>query len=244
MPRKLRQFEIGDIYHIVNRGVDKRDIFLKNQDYSRFILGLEFFNSDKPVDIWTFIERAVGGSDPPTALLAKRLEGERGKLKNPIVELLAFALMPNHYHLILREIKSGGISFFMKKIGGYSTYFNKQYKRTGSLFQSRYKSIKIEDDGQLATIFAYVHTNPVELVEQGWKDLKVENFENAVSFLENYRWSSYGDYIGKPAFPIVSSRQFFTDFFNQEKGCKQVVEDWIKFKAQNTKSIDFKKVFE
>ena len=216
MPRKPRQFEIGNIYHIINRGVDGREIFLNNQDYTRFVLGLEFFNNDKDVKILDII----AGLNPA---------------KNPIVELLAFTLMPNHYHLIMREIIHKGISLFMQKIGGYTNYFNKQYSRNGSLFESSYRYIKAENDTKLFVDFNYVHTNPVELVEPLWKNRQVENFDKAKEFLENYKWSSYRDYLGIPTFPNVINKNFFLEFFNGEENCKKAVEDWIKFKADNYK---------
>lgn len=238
MPRKLRQFEVGNIYHIINRGVDGRKIFLKDQDYSRFILSLEFFNNDKLVNIYDFIgktEKAIAGSDPAIAfsVIGKKLKEERGKPKNPIVELMVFALMPNHYHLAVKEIVRGGISFYMQKIGGYSGYFNKQHERKGTLFGSRYSCVKIESDAQLFAVFNYIHTNPVELIEPMWKEQKVKNFNKAKEFLENYKWSSYGDYIGISNFPNVTNREFFLNFFGGETSCKKEAKDWIKFKADN-----------
>lgn len=152
----------------------------------------------------------------------------------PIAELLAFVLMPNHIHLIAREIIENGISKYIQKLGGYSTYFNLQYHRMGSLFQSRFKAVHIEDDVQLNTVFSYVHTNPVELWEPKWKDGLVKNPERAIKKLEEYWASSYNDYIGKPKFPHVISREFFLDFYGSEKRCKQAVEDWIRFKAGQT----------
>ena len=166
MPRQNRKFEVGGVYHIFNRGVEKRKIFLKNQDYSRFILALEFLNNKQSIDIWHALFRndnlsTGGGTVPPPVdsrlLIRERLENFRGKKKKPIVEILAFALMPNHFHLILREIQEGGISLFMRKLGGYSTYFNKQHNRVGPLLQGRYKSVQIKDEIQLGNIFNYVH---------------------------------------------------------------------------------------
>ena len=123
----------------------------------------------------------------------------------------------------------------MRKMGGYATYFNKQYDRVGPLFQSRYKSVSVKDEAQLSTVFVYVHTNPIELKEPGWKDLKVKNLRNALKRLENYRWSSYHDYAGKPTFPLTIQRDFFLNFFEGEESCRQAIEDWIKFKARNAK---------
>src|SRR3989338_1005424 len=111
MPRKPRQFQVGGIYHVVNRGVEKRSIFLKNQDYSRLILALEFFNDQNSVDLWTLIERF----NP--RLLDKRLGVRRKVPRKRIVELLLFTLMPNHYHFVFREVVANGISLFMQKLG-------------------------------------------------------------------------------------------------------------------------------
>lgn len=231
MPRKAREFEIGAIYHIVNRGVEKRRIFETNQDYSRFILALEFFNAKNPFKLWDLFERTA--SNP--ALLKKRLEGQRDTPHSPIVDFLAFALMPNHFHLIVKEIVEGGVSLFMQKIGGYSTYFNKQHDRVGPLFQSRYKAVRVQDDIQLANVFVYVHTNPVELVEAGWKEFKVKDPNKALTYLENYKWSSYRDYIGSATFPTVIQQDFFHSFYGREQACRNAVEDWVRFKAKKTK---------
>ena len=230
MPRQSRIIEKGGIYHVINRGVEKRKIFQKEQDYSRFIIGMEFFNCSEPVNLWEFLARNLKDKNLKN-LIALRLQEERNKKKEPMVEILAFCLMPNHYHFILKEIKEGGISKFMKKMGGYSTYFNKQYKRVGPLFQSRFKSIPVKDDRQLQALFNYVHTNPVELLEPGWKDFKVKNFHQATDFLKNYKWSSYLDYIGQPNHPFVTRRSFFSKIFGNFDGCEAAIGDWVKYKA-------------
>ncbi len=235
MPRQPRQFETGEIYHVFNRGVEKRKIFIKTQDYSRFVLALEFFNRDIKTNLWDYVAKV--GSDPTFA----RLERERLKKSKPVIELLAFVLMPNHYHFIIREIRKGGTSLFMNKLGGYASYFNKQYDRVGALFQSRYKVVPIKTDFQLDIIFPYVHTNPVELKERQWKVGKIKDKPDAIKWLENYKWSSYRDYTGSPTFPNVTQRTFFLELHGGEKGCRKAVEDWIKFKAENTQlDIDTK----
>lgn len=226
MPRKPRKIEVGGIYHIIKRGVEKRKIFLKPQDYSRFILALEFFNTKEHVDLWEIVAR--GGTVPPQMRISKRRQSK----KDSIVDLLVFTLMPNHFHLIIREIIEGGISLFMRKIGGYSWYFNKQYERVGPLFQSRYKIIPITSDEQLQITFAYVHTNPIGLFEPGWKEFKVENPQQALQKLKEYRWSSYRDYVGIPTFPTVASRNFFLEFFKGEEKCLSIVKQWVAYKAK------------
>lgn len=231
MPRKPRNFELHQIYHIVKRGVDGREIFSKPQDASRFIFGLEFFNNRKNIDLWNVLASSKGVSDTP---LRQRLEQERKKPQNPIVEILAFALMPNHIHIILREITERGISLFMQRLSGYSRYFNHQYKRAGPLFGSRFKAVKVKDDIQLHTVFVYVHTNPVALWEPGWKEFQVKNPDAAIQKLEQYKLSSYSDYIGNQMHPTVIKRDFFLDFYGSEEKCRQAVENWIRSKAKQS----------
>ena len=147
---------------------------------------------------------------------------------------MAFALMPNHFHLIIREIIDRGISYYMQKMGGYTGYFNKQYNRKDTLFGSAYKCIEIKSDAQLFAVFNYVHTNPVELIEPLWKKQQVKNPNKAINFLEDkYKSSSCRDYIGVPTFPNVINRKFFLEFFGGEENCKKEIENWIKFKADN-----------
>ncbi len=225
MPRQPRQFEIKGVYHIVNRGVEKRDIFLKGQDYSRFILGLEFFNQDHGIDLWDFITREESRT------IFERLEAERNKHHANIVELLAFVLMPNHYHLIVREVVKGGIIRFMRKMGGYVGYFNRQHNRVGPLFQSRYKAVPVFND-HLKTVFNYVHTNPVEIKEACWKKGDVKHLKEAHEWLCDYKWSSYRDYIGIPTFPTTTQRHFYLKLYGSQKKCRKVVENWVKNKAK------------
>ena len=241
MPTPIRQFEIGNIYHVFNRGIEKRKIFQKQQDYERFVLGLYFFNDKKPsMNVW---ENLHFNKRETKAIISSTIVPPGGTIvedeRSCVVDFLSFALMPNHFHFILREIRQGGITLFMQKMGGYSQYFNKQYDRVGPLFQGRYKAVRIKDDEHLINIFSYVHTNPVELHEPEWKDFKVKDKRNATYRLENYRWSSYLDYIGQKNFPYVTQRIFFDELLNGPKGCQQVVEDWISFKAQNFKLNDF-----
>ncbi len=254
MPKQQRQLEVGGIYHIVNRGVAKSDIFLKPQDYSRFILALELFNDTKSRKLWNLFfdekyediaqplrsesnnQAALAGPGPASssARVAERLHEWREEEKSPLVELLAFCLMPNHFHLVIREIQEGGIAQFMQKVGGYSTYFNKQYARVGPLFQGRYRAVPVETDQQLETVFCYVHTNPIELWEPGWKKLQISEPQKSFDNLREYAWSSFLDYIGTSNFPRVVSCDFFLEYFGGAEQCRNVIKHWIEYKAHHT----------
>jgi hypothetical protein len=119
----------------------------------------------------------------------------------------------------------------MRKLGGYASYFNKQYDRVGPLFQSRYKVVPITTNEQLQVAFSYVHTNPIELFEPGWKEFRVGDPQQALKKLKEYYWSSFRDYIGVSTFPSVTHRGFLLDFLRGEENCLEVIKQWIEYKA-------------
>ncbi|MDE2001122.1 MAG: transposase, partial [Patescibacteria group bacterium] len=128
----------GNTYHVLNRGVDKRKIFLDESDYFRFIHDLFEFNDQNPINNVTYHFNGRNNSKD----LASPYIGAERKPRKLLVEILAFCLMPNHYHLLLRPKLDNGISLFMRKLNmGYAKYFNQKYERNGTLFQGRYKSV-------------------------------------------------------------------------------------------------------
>jgi putative transposase len=127
-----------------------------------------------------------------------------------LVEIIAFALMPNHYHLMLRQVQDDGIARFMQKLGtGYTMYFNKKYSRTGVLFQGKFKAVHVDRDHQVIQLAQYIHANPLKL--------NVRN-EPAVDYLLKYRWSSFPDYTGKKNFPSVICKGLLMRMTGGESG--------------------------
>jgi putative transposase len=180
-------FQDGEIYHVYNRGTNKMEIFNSESDYQRFVQLMYVCNQSQTVQLSVLSrsERKMG----------KLFQGERG---SPLVSVLAYCLMPNHFHIILRQEVEGGISEFMRKIAtGYSMYFNKSSQRTGTLFQGRFKSKHISDTWYLNHIFSYVHLNPVELKFPRWKDNISSTKKGIFPFLSKYMYSSYIDYFVK-----------------------------------------------
>lgn len=141
--------------------------------------------------------------------------------------------MPNHIHLLVKQLKNSGITKFMMKFGaGYGGYFNRKYNRKGHVFQNRFSSIHIKNNNQLRVVFVYIHTNPIALVEPKWKELGIREPEKAIKFLENYKWSSCPDYIGSKNFPSVTDREFILKIMNGEEGCQEFVESWVRYKGK------------
>ncbi len=222
MPFRKTQFAINEFYHIVQRGVEERNIFLDDEDHLRFINSLIVFNDTEPAP-WGL--RGFWDQRDPSSLRCKQYKRSR-----PLIEIHAFALMKNHFHLLIRQLTDKGISYFMRKVGGYSYYFNKKYKRIGPLFQGRFKAILIKTDNQLKSTFVYIHTNPVSIIEPGWKNWQVANSKRAAQFLQDYKWSSYRDYLETENIDGLVSKDFFLEIFGDKNSCQKEVESWIRYK--------------
>ncbi|MBI4653041.1 transposase [Candidatus Kuenenbacteria bacterium] len=213
-------FVEDEIYHIYNRGVEKRNIFLDDKDYLRFIHDLFEFNDEEPaLNIYYRLPQIKSYEVEPRKI-------EKTRIRKLLVEILVFTLMPNHFHLILKQKKEGGIVRFMQKLGtGYTMYFNQKYERVGSLFQGKFKAVHIEKESHFTHLPFYIHTNPLK------------NLGNSISKLEEYRWSSFPDYIGKKNFPSVTSRELFLDFFGGEEKYLEQTKQWIKERKNNFEKI-------
>ena len=227
MPIKRPQLANNETYHIVLRGVGDSLIFKDENDYYRAIFSLFEFNTVEPIEVRKQRERR------------KTIKVNGGlssaDTRDMLVDILAFCFMPNHIHLWLKQMKDNGITRFMRKFGtGYASYFNKKYSRKGHLFQGRFQAVHVKTNEQFQNLFVYIHTNPISLVEPKWKEKGITNQREVIKFLENYRWSSYSDYIGKKNFSSVTERNFVLDVMGGKLGCKNFIEDWVKFKGEIT----------
>ncbi len=228
MPYRKQQFVNGEIYHIVLRGIDDNLIFKDINDYYRGIFSIYEFNTTKPVTIQ--YRRKV------RVHLKQKLDRDPVSVideRDGLVEVLVFCFMPNHIHLLLRQLKNEGITKFMSKVGaGYGGYFNRKYSRKGYVFQNRFSAVHIKDDNQLKTVFVYIHINPISLVEPKWKEKGIKNPEKIIKFLENFKWSSYPDYILKKNFSSVTDRNLILEIMKGEQGCKEFVKYWVRYKGK------------
>jgi putative transposase len=203
-------------YHIFNRGVEKKNIFLDDSDRVRFIHDLYEFNDINPA--------------PEFSRRFEKEEMDLRKKREKLVNILAFCLMPNHYHLLCEELIDKGMSLFMKKIqGGYARAFNEKHKRSGYLFQGRYKRLLIDKESYLFSIACYIHGNSIDLWEYKWKEkgISKEKMEGILHFLENYRWSSHLDYFGKKNFPSVIKSNLLSGVFEEYGGYENVFKGWV-----------------
>jgi len=236
MPIKRPQLANNEIYHIVVRGIEGRNVFEEKKDYYRFISNLFEFNDSKPAG-WDYRFARVPNI-PENSSLGNPENCSREKPQRElIVAILAFCLMPNHAHLLVQQIKDNGISAFMRKLGaGYVGYFNRKYERQGHLFQRRFKAVHVKTDNQLRSVFVYIHTNPAVLIDRNWKDGGIKNTKEVIKFIENYKWSSYSDYLEKENFPLVIQRSLFNQMMPRGQW-KKIVNEWVKYKSFNGRDI-------
>ncbi|MBU1015099.1 transposase [Patescibacteria group bacterium] len=195
MKRKY-PFAVGSIYHIYNRGVAKCSIYAEEGDYWRFLQGLCLFNDVKSTNrvLWE-LERQRGELNLRVLRdYVVNPEHEREKL----VRILAYCIIDNHYHLLVEEIREGGVTQFMHKLGtGYAAFFNKKHERVGPLFQGRFKNVLVDKDLYLQYLLVYINVlNPANFVAPNWKEEGIGNVEKVLRYAEEYPWSSHLDYLG------------------------------------------------
>ena len=216
MERKTK-FEIGEFYHLYNRGVEKRIIFKNIKDYRRFLALLYISNSSKQIHI----SNEIGHGNHIEDIFNK----DRG---SPIVAIGAYCLMPNHFHLLVTPLVKEGISKFMLKMQtGYSMYFNIKNDRVGSLFQGTFKSQHIDNDRFLRYVYAYLHLNHAKLKKPNWK-IQTKNLSSDLKkFIAEYPFSSLQEYLSEnykiinpELFPV--DKKYITDYGS-------MIDDFIEF---------------
>ncbi len=213
---------VGSYVHICNRGAKKMQIYRQKSDLSRLVAGLFYFNSTYLPVNWTRDVEAEGGLHK---LIWPKSWGDR----EPLVAILGYAIMPNHFHLILKEIRDGGVSAFMHKFSmGYSKYINARYDESGSLFQGRFKAKIIEDNTYLRHLAAYVLVkNPFEIYPSGGLIGAAEHFTDAYEWAIQYPLCSLAEYVGRHTSPILT-KDVFSELFTEPNEFKVFAEDYIK----------------
>ncbi len=222
----------GNIYHVLSRGVDKRKIFNEDLDYLRFIHDLFEFNDINPINNVTYFFQNQSKD------IARPYIAFERRPRKLLVDLLAFALMPNHYHLLIRPRLEGSLTKFMKRLNmGYAKYFNEKNERTGALFEGRFKSIAVSKEAHFIHLPYYIHLNPLDLCAPEWRDHKLKDYKKVNKFLSEYRWSSHLDYLGKNNFSSVTQREFLLEYFGGHEEYKKDFNNWLK-NLDNLKNVE------
>lgn len=204
MPGKniVKELWEGGYYHVYNRGVAKQEIFTRDKDYVVFLRYLKEYLL--PFD--HVGRKYLQGINPRRKAIS--CYGE--------VELLAYCLMPNHFHLMVKNLSENGLSRFMKALGtNYAMYYNKENKRVGPLFQGVYRAVEITNERYYMWITRYIHRNPLSLLARDQP-------------LQEYTYSSYPAYLGQWQADWLKSEEI-SDMFsrtNPRASYRSFVEDY------------------
>lgn len=213
MPYRKTPLVKNEIYHVFNRSIARQPIFKTQLDHKRIIDIINFYRHDtKPLRFSHFKRLPVEQK--------KDILEEYAKNHKYLVEIYAYCIMPNHFHFLLKAVQDSGISIFMRNLQhSYSNYFNIKNNRTGSLFQSMFKAIRIETDEQLFHVSRYIHLNPAT------------SFIISIEALETYQWSSFKDFINKANEGMIN-KQYIYDNFKSVGEYKKFVYDQAGYQRE------------
>lgn len=204
----------NQIYHLFNRGAGKQIIFREKRDYARALEVMGYYQYAKPDLRFSYYDR-LQKEEKDGFLEELKRKGEKQ------IEFLTYCLIPNHYHLVAKELEDNGIINFMHNYQeSYAKYYNAKYKRKGAMFESNFKAVRIETDEQFLHVCRYVHLNPYTtyLVKK-------------ITELEDYTWSSFPDYLGKRE-PFLTSIGFLMGFFKGVEKLKSFTFDQADYQRR------------
>jgi len=203
------------------------EIFNDNFDYQRFQKLLYLVNSKQTLK-FSDIETS------PSPVWTR----ERGET---LVDIGAYCLMPNHFHLLIKSKDEKDTAMFLQRLlGSHSKYFNTKNDRDGSLFQGKSKAKHITNNEQLKYLFSYIHLNPVKLIQNDWKEIGIKNLEKSKEYLNNYKHSSYLDFIENRPESTILNIKVFPEYFSTPEIFKNEIFEWLSFKdlINNTENKD------
>lgn len=221
---------IDSYIHVYNRGVKKMRIFRERKDLQRLLFNLYYFNhNDRMPENWKRELEILGG---PSNFKWPDTWGER----QPIVSILAFSIMDNHLHLMIKEIIEGGTSKFMHRVSmAYAKFINEKYEESGALFQGAFKSRLVEEDADFRNLAVYVMVkNPFELYPGGLQRA-IENFDDAYRRTARDRFNSLGAYSGGRACPIVT-KDLLGELFETPESFKEFAREMMLYKLDQLTS--------
>lgn len=224
-----------ELYHVINKGVDGRNIFLDTQDYARFVHDLYEFNDTAPALEFHHAMSRASNAGRTTSYIRERL-----------VDIHGWELMKNHYHLLLSEHIENGITLFLRKLSGYARYFNERHERRGNLFQGNTKKILIARQEHFLYILHYLHLNSLDYLPgaKKWRERDkgaLSDIPKVLEYLRDYRWGSYLDYCGTRNFPSILTKSLFSKALDSDysSALKEYLNDRNADEELDLKSLEY-----
>ncbi|OGH38501.1 MAG: hypothetical protein A2905_02040 [Candidatus Levybacteria bacterium RIFCSPLOWO2_01_FULL_36_10] len=215
MPLRKTVFADGEFYHIFNRTINKETIFSRSSECNRFLLSLFYYQHlNLPAKLSYFLSF---GFDKRLEVI-KNLEEIQKR-----IEIICFCLMPNHYHLLLKQLAKDGISSYVRLFqNSFTRFFNTKNTRSGYLFEGQFKAVRVEDNNQLLHLNRYIHLNP-------YSSFVVKHLEE----LEDYPYSSFAKYLGKKQNNLIAChKEIVLSQFPDIKSYKRFIYDQAGYQKQ------------
>ncbi len=215
MPIRYTPLVTGNFYHTYNRGVARQPTFFTKRDYERMMLTFRFYRLRKPpLKLSHYLELSIEERNAWITRHEQTLQ--------KLVEIVCFVLLPNHFHMMLKQVNDGGITTFLRHVANsYTKYINTKQHRPGPLFQGEFKAVRVETNEQLLHVSRYIHLNPFTSSLVRKEDL------------QSYPWSSLPIYLGKSSMPYLSP-----DIILDQFSSKQPYESFISDHADYAKKLE------
>ncbi len=215
---RITDFAVGDYIHCIKRGAFGVEIFRDKSDYYRFMRLLYLCNDE-------YIDKNFGKLESTLKMFERPTHWPS---RDPLVEVISWVAMPNHFHILLREVKKGGVGKFMQRVSGSITLgYNRRYDNKGTIFQGQYKPVVVEDSDHLTNLIHYINVkNVCELYPHGGISGAIKNFDHAFSWALEYPFSSLKSVVYDLTSPILAQ-----DRIRSIKEENQMFLDPVKFKT-------------
>jgi putative transposase len=226
---RIIKFYPGEYFHTYNRGINKMSIFNSKYDYQRFEELLYTTNSKITKKL-----SDIRGTKPqsPHPVWTE----ERGET---LVDIGAYCLMPNHFHILIKSKNEKDTALFFQRLQmSHSKYFNKKNNRTGVLFQGKIKSEHVISNEYLKYLFAYIHLNPVKLIQKDWKESGIKNQGEAKKYLYSYEYSSFLCFLTEQPKSSILNFSVFPQYFENREDFKKHIFEWISTTPLSTPGVD------
>lgn len=215
-------FAPGEYYHIFSRTISNVPIFKNLANLKRFKLALLMANSTNSTLAFQFLRNNKDISMKDILEIVN--DGEK------LVDVVCYSIMPDHYHLLLKELKENGISNFVRKCNvSISKYRNIREEKKGPVFESRFNARHVDSNKYLLHLSCYIHLNPLDvLIDRSWRKHGLKNWPVAKNKLLNYFWSSAASFLKKGIENdiIISGTDIILDQFKNQKEYESFLRSW------------------
>lgn len=225
-------FVPGEYYHIYNRTILSVPEFQDNRNAERLALALLLANSTKSTKAFEFLRNNKNFSIEDALKITR--EGEK------LVDVLCYSIMPDHYHLLVKELKENGISNFIRKCNiSVAKYINIKNDRRGTLFESRFNAKHVGTNEYLLHLSLYIHLNPLDIISgKEWRTNNLQNWRATKEKLLEYPWSSLRAYLDSDNKDlIISGTEIILDQFDNSKDYELFLQDWSEDTLDKIKDI-------